>query len=201
MKKKYFAILSTVAFIALSSLCSAAPAGNDTPAKVRTVNFKSCVEQSKIGKQEQAAFEALKKQMESVLLEKEKVLNDMAAKMEDADYLDSLSSEAETEMKRKFRGLSQEYAQLQNQYLQTLNQTNMKVLQKINEVVAEASKTAAKQNNIDLVFNDETCFFASPSFDISQQIIAIMDQMHEKEAVSNKGPNTTGPQPTLPNKK
>lgn len=40
--------------------------------KIGVVNFKRCVETSKLGKLEQANFEALKKQMESVLGEKEK---------------------------------------------------------------------------------------------------------------------------------
>ena len=57
--------LSATAIAALI-LCSAAPnSGNDSSKslKVNVVNFKTCVEQSKMGKQEQANFEALKKQM------------------------------------------------------------------------------------------------------------------------------------------
>lgn len=180
MKKFPYIIFSTVlTAVTMLVLCSAAP--TDGQIKVRTVNFKKCVEGSKAGKQEQASFEALKKQMESVLLEKEKVLNDMAAKLEDVDYLDSLSAEAETEIKRKFRGLTQEYSQLQNQYMQTLQQTNFKVIQKINELVALAASEVAKQNNWDLVINDETVFFTSPSLDISSQVIGLMDKNYEKD--------------------
>lgn len=188
MKKK-ISMFACAAIVALSAviLCSAVPSSSSQgPVSIRTVNFKKCVEGSKFGKQEQASFEALKKQMESVLAEKEKTLNDLANKLEDADYLDSLSPEAETEMKRKFRGLSQEYSQLQSQYLQTLQQTNFKVVQKINEKVAEASSTVGKQNNIDLIINDETVFFTSPNLDLSQEVIAVLDQMYEKEPSEKK---------------
>lgn len=179
MKRFQYALMSTVAVAALAFLfCSAAPS---QPAKVSTVNFKKCVETSKLGKQEQAAFEALKKQMESVLSEKEKTLNEMASKLEDPDYLDSLSPESETEMKRKFRSLSQEYSAVQQQYLQTLNQTNFKVVQKINDKVAEAASAVAKQSGIDLIVNDETIFFGSPNLDITSQVVSMMDQNFDKE--------------------
>jgi outer membrane protein len=188
MKKGYKMVSAAVLLAAAALFCSAAPSSGDmnAPAKVRVVNFKKCIEQSKLGKQEQASFDALKKQMESALEEKEKVLNDMATKLEDTDYVDSLSPEAETEMKRKFRALSQEYAQIQNQYLQTLNQTNMKVLQNISDKVSEAAEAVAKQNNFDLVLNDEGSFFASPAFDISSQVITTMDQLFDKDAAAAK---------------
>lgn len=188
MKKLNYIVLSTVmtAFAAIT-LCSAAPApaASQAPAKVRTVNFKKCVEESKLGKQEQSAFEALKKQMETVLLEKEKTLNDMATKLEDVDFVDSLSAEAETEMKRKFRTLSQEYQQLQTQYMQTLQQTNYKVVQKITELVSAASTEVAKQNGYDLVINDETVFFTSPALDVSAQIVTEMNKNYDNDS-SNK---------------
>lgn len=167
------------------------PIGNQ-PLKVGIVSFKTCVEQSKIGKQEQASFEALKKQMESVLAEKEKSLNDMASKFNDADYLDSLSPEAETELKRKFRALNQEISQQQNQYLQTLQQTNFKVVQKLQELVTKAAQTIAKNEKLDLVLNEEGSFYSSPSLDISQKVIAILDQDFDKNpqgaTESNKVP-------------
>ncbi len=94
--------------ISMMILCSIAP--NELAAegaKVGVVNFKTCVEQSEMGKKEQANFESLKKQMEGVLEEKEKALNEIANKFNDPDYLDSLSPEAEAELKHKFRSLNQ----------------------------------------------------------------------------------------------
>lgn len=176
-------------------LCSAAPAVNSQapvsstkPLKIAVVNFKTCVEQSKSGKQEQASFDGLKKKMETTLEEKEKSLTEIANKLEDPDYVDSLSPEAETEMKRKFRNLNQELSQLQNQYMQALNQTNVKVIQKLNDLISKASATYAQQNNIDTVLNSEGAFYSSPALDISKEIIAMMDQMFEKEASETKSP-------------
>lgn len=178
-----FAVLCTSTLL----LCSAAEptkaptaSNNQTSFKVGIVSFKTCVEQSKLGKQEQANFEALKKQMESVLAEKEKTMNEMASKFNDADYLDSLSPEAETELKRKFRALSQEITQQQNQYMQTLQQTNFKVVQKLQDQVTKSSEIIAKNDKIDLILNDEGSFYSSPNLNISNKVIALMDKEFDK---------------------
>lgn len=201
MKSRKNKAAKAAAFLALCvMLCSAAPA--PTPAstnnaastsskpgkivKMGMVSFKKCVEDSKLGKFEQANFESLKKQMESVLAEKEKTLSDMASKFNDADYLDSLSPEAETDLKRKFRALNQELSQQQNQYLQSLQQTNFQVVQKLQEQVTKAAELIAKNEKYDVILNDESTFFASPDLDISSKIIAILDQDFDKNPPQSK---------------
>lgn len=183
-KKLGLAAFLFVATNLVSNQVYAAPntvSPSDKPLKIAVVNFKTCVEQSKMGKQEQSNFESMKKQMESALEEKEKSLNEMANKFNDPDYLDSLSAEAETEVKRKFRALSQELSGNQNQYMQILQQTNMKVIQKLTEAATDASKKYAQNNKIDLVLNEES-FYYSPELDVSKDIVVLMDKQFEKEA-------------------
>lgn len=177
MNKLIFGLLCALCYV---STASAQQASTGKSLKVGLVNFKSCVEQSKVGKTEQANFEALKKQMESVLAEKEKSLNEMATKFNDADYLDSLSPEAETELKRKFRNLNQEISQQQQQYLQTLQQTNLKVIQNLTEMVTKAAATVAKNEKLDIVLNEEACFYCAPDLDVTQKVITILDEEYEK---------------------
>ncbi len=188
------AVLICTLLCALSATGYAADAANTTAAKLQSlkigiVNFKRCVEQSKVGKLEQSNFEALKKQMESVLADKEKGLNEMATKFNDPDYLDSLSPEAETDLKRKFRAQNQELAQLQNQYMQSLQQTNIKVIQKLNELVSKAANTLAAKEKLDLVLNEETSFFYAPALDLSTKVIALMDEDFDKQP--KETPKTT----------
>lgn len=156
------------------------------PLRIALVSFKTVVEKSKRGQKEQAGFDAMKKQMESILEEKEKALTEVAAKFNDIDYLDSLSPDAEAELKRQFRTLNQEFTQQQNQFYQTLSQTNVAVIQKLNEIVTQVSSEVAKKSNIDIVLNEESCFFSVPSLDISPMIIRAMDEAFEKEAKESK---------------
>ncbi|MGZ3732857.1 MAG: OmpH family outer membrane protein [Parachlamydiaceae bacterium] len=189
MKRRFSALLVAACMIsgALCAADAAAPnakallAGQKNTLKIGVVNFKRIVDESKYGKQEQGNFDALKKQMESVLEEKEKALNEITAKFNDADYVDSLSAEAENELKHKFRFLNQEMGQIQSQYYQTLNQANVKILQKLNEMVAEASKSLAKESQLDLLFNDDGCFYYAPELDVSSKVISILNAKYDAE--------------------
>lgn len=163
-----------------------APQGGNAgrPLRIGVVNFRQCVEKSKLGKQEQENFENLKKQMESVLGEKDKTLNDMASKLNDPDYLDSLSPEAETDLKRKFRALSQELAGQQQEYMQVLQQTNMKVIQNMNDLVGKAASGIAKAEKYDLILNEEVIFSSSPELDITGRVVASLDADFDKDAAN-----------------
>lgn len=175
----------TIAAASFGLLASSVQAADANP-KISTVDFKTCVEQSKLGKEEQSSFEALRKQMESAFAEKEKIMTDYAEKLNDADYLDSLSPEAETDLKRKSRALNQELNQIQNQFYQTLNQANMKIVQNLQDAVTAASKTVAEKKNIDVVLNQEGSFFVSTKFDISQEVINEMDKQYQTQQEAKK---------------
>ncbi|MDF2550471.1 MAG: skp-like protein [Chlamydiales bacterium] len=147
--------------------------------KVGIVNFKNCLEISKMGKDEQRRFEDMKKEIDKSLQEREKSLNDISSKFND-EYLDSISEEAEADLKEQFRKLSQEFTFAQNQYYQLLQQTNIRMLQSISEILSQASKEVAERENIDMVFSEDSCFFYKPALDITKAVVEVMDGIYEK---------------------
>lgn len=177
MKKYALNLFKAAAFLTIMAAFSAGSltAANESP-KVGIVNFKLCVEKSKIGKQEQANFELLKKQAEQTMHQREKEITELAAKLQDPDYVDSLSKEAEADLKHKYRTMSQEIMQQQQQLYQTLSQANFKIIQKLTEDVNKAAKVVAEKNNLDMIVNDEAFFFFSKKLDISQLIIDELDK-------------------------
>lgn len=187
MKKKFLYHFVVALFLTAVPLTAAQDASVNTKTfKIGVVNFKKVVEESKMGKQEQANFEVLKKQMETVLEEKEKTLNEISSKFNDQDYLDGLSEGGENELKHKFRTLNAELGQIQSQYYQTLNQANMKILQRLNEIISQAAAGVAKDAQIDLILNEESGFYYSPDLDFSKKVIAALDALYEAELKSNK---------------
>src|SRR5689334_10247585 len=74
-------------------------------AKIAFVSFKECLDNSNAGKQELKRFQEMQKEMEKTLEAKEKELNELAPKLK-SDYLDTLTPEAEAQLKEKFRLLS-----------------------------------------------------------------------------------------------
>jgi outer membrane protein len=163
------------------------------------VNFNTCVADSKVGKQEQGSFEALKKQMATLLEDTEKQLNDINAKFADPEYLDGLSPDAETELKIKFQTLNEELNRYQNQYYQVLNQANMRILQVLGTYINSASENVAKEKKLALVVNQEACFFYNPTLDITTAIITEMDKQFDGEHKKDMKPATlpvAAPAPT-----
>lgn len=175
MRKFILATLSTL------SLSTAAMAGEAAPT-MGVVDFAKCVTDSKQGKQEQNSFENLKNQMSGMLQETEKQLTDLSTKLNDPEFLDGLSPEAEEELRTKFRMLSEEMNRYQNQYYQVLNQANMRVIQSLSSMINNASEKVAKDKKLNVVINKEACFFYSNKLDVTSSIIAEMDKVFDSES-------------------
>lgn len=174
MKRYLFLFLLSLSLASFSFAADAPSNG--------VVNFSSCVTDSKLGKQEQSAFEALKKQMTNLLEENEKQLNDIAAKFNDPEYIDGLSPEAEAELKNKFQALSEEMNRNQNQYYQVLNQANMRIVQTISNGINAAAEKVAKDKKLSMVINKDACFYFSPSLDVTKEVIGEMDKVFDSES-------------------
>lgn len=149
--------------------------------KMGFVNFRKSIEESKVGKQQQTSFESLQNQMESSLMEMQKNLNELSTKLNDQDYMDGLAPAAENELKHKYRTLSQELARTQNQYVQTLQDANLKIIQQISAEITDSAKEVAKSKQLDLILNEEVAFFYKSSLDVTKDVIAQMDHKFEKE--------------------
>lgn len=169
-----------LAILTMLSLSAGAFAGSDS-SSVGVVNFTTCINDSKLGKQEQASFETLKNQMTTLLQDTEKQLSEISAKFNDPEYLDGLSPEAEEELKVKFRNLNEELNRYQNQYYQVLNQANMRIIQTMTTNINGAAEKVAKEKKIAMVMNKDACFFYSPQLEITPLVISEMDKNFDKE--------------------
>ncbi len=176
MRRTFFLSLLTTLGLSVGAL-----AAEPTPV-MGIVNFATCVTDSKFGKQEQSSFETLKKQMANLLEETDKQLQEISAKLEDTEYLDGLSPEAEEELKVKFRTLNDDLGKYQNQYYQVLNQANMRIIQTIGASINTAAEKVAKEKKLNMVINKEACFFYSPKLDITPLVVAEMDRTFDQEA-------------------
>ncbi len=188
MKNRFIPIL-----LAAIGLSTAAFSAEPTP-NVGIVNFGTCVSDSKLGKQEQASFESLKKQMATLLEDTEKQLGDLTAKFNDPEYLDGLSPEAEDELKNKFRNLNEELGRYQNQYYQVMNQANMRIIQTISTGINSASEKVAKDKKLNMVVNKDACFFYAPTLDVTNLIIAEMDKNFAVDSKKDAVQSTTAEQ-------
>jgi len=153
---------------------------------VGVVNFMTCITDSKYGKSEQEQLENIKKQWSSIIDETEKEMKDLNSKFNDQEYMDSLSPEAEEEMKMKQKTLSEDMMKYQNQLYQILNQANYFFIQKMTNNISKASEKIALDNKLELVLNKEACFYNTPKIDVTKLVIKEMDVNFEKENAQNE---------------
>lgn len=177
--KSMIAVVLATLFMSLPSMVSAANA------KIGVVNFKHCLDESQLGKQEQARFDTLKKQMETTIEEKEKELNALAPKFTE-EYLDTLTPEAERDLKEKFRNLSQELSGQQNQFYQQLNQVNFQIMQNINNAIAKAAQKVAKDRGLELIVNEEATYYFDESLDCSAEVVKAMNDNFVQDQKKSK---------------
>ncbi len=172
--------LGVLAFASLGTIALTSATAPNSNLKIGIVNFKTCFEGSKLGKKEQAHFEEIKKQIETTIEAKEKELNELSSKFSD-EYLDTLSPEAEAELKGKYQQLAQELSQHQNQYYNMLQQANYQIVREVGDAIGEAAKKVAATKGLDLTINEEVCFSHNPGLEISKEVIVEMDAAFAKK--------------------
>jgi len=175
---KKFCLILLTSVIALA-VVEAENSSNNENTSVAVVDFRECIATSKLGKREQKAFEQLKEKTIIALEGSEKELQEISQQLNDEDYLDTISKEAGLDLQNKFRLLSEKFTQEQNQYYQMLNQANYKFIQSTQEKVNLAAKEVALDKNIQIVLNEETCFYYNSTLNITEAVIDKMDANFE----------------------
>jgi len=145
------------------------------------VDFTKCIAESKYGKAEAENFEAIKNQLQKAVEDLEQQLTTTANQLQNPDVLDSLSPEAEKELKIKFQTLNEELNRYQGQYYQIMQQANMKLMQVLANEINQASEIIAKKDKIALVINKEAAFHYQEDLDITNLVMAEMDNKFDKE--------------------
>lgn len=170
MKFKKTAMLT----LALAS-CTAAAHADDL--KVGVVSLERCSNESKLGKKEQANFESINKQLSSIIADLESQMQTMVNDFNNPEVMDSLSPEAEEEMKMKFQGLNEDYHRTKQQYMQVMNQAQMQRVQTLTDKAAEASQKVAKEKGLSFVVRDDACFYYNTNqADITADVINVLDK-------------------------
>jgi len=157
-----------------------------TETEIGVVNFTSCITDSKYGKNEQDQLEKIRQQWISLIEETEKEIKSIADKLEDQEYLDGLSPEAENQMKAKYQTLNEDIVKYQNQLYQVLNQANYFFMQKMTNSISKASETVAKDKKLQLMLNKEAAFYYAPEMDVTKSVIAQMDTNFDNDIKEKK---------------
>lgn len=183
-KSKYLIALLAGATFTCATLPTYAASEKEVSAKpfeLGVVNFKNCAEGSKIGKQEQNAVEAMQKQLVGNLEKLEKEFVELNNKLNDPDFRDSLSPEAEVQLTQQRQKLADDLGAGRNQFYQMMNQAQYKLVQVLGMHISRASQIVAKREALDMVVTEDACFYYTPARNMTTQIIAEMDRLYDEE--------------------
>ena len=148
-------------------LMTAALFGADAGTKVGIVDFNQCASESHVGKKEEESFEAIKKQIGSLMEDTAKKYKELDEKLNDKDFTDGLSPEGRQELEGKREGLAAEMQRYQQQQYMVLNQAHMKRIQTLRTAVSTASNDVAKDQGVDCIIAKDECFFSKDSLDLT----------------------------------
>lgn len=140
------------------------------------VDFSRVLSNSTRAKQEEKTLQSLQKELEEQVTNVEKEIQSLAEKLQDPDYIDSLSQEAEQEQRTRLRAMSEERMRMIQQVTGQFQQAQQRVVQQIGLLVSQASAEVARLKSLSGVLNREAFFYADPAQDCTDAVISIMDK-------------------------
>ena len=140
------------------------------------VDFSRVLSNSTRAKQEEKTLQSLQKELEEQVTKVEKEIQSLAEKLQDPDYTDSLSQEAEQEQRTRLRAMSEERMRMIQQVTGQFQQAQQHVVQQIGIMISQASAELARLKGLTGVLNREAFFYADPAQDCTDAVINIIDK-------------------------
>lgn len=153
---------------------------------VGVVNLATCFEKSYIGKEEAARFDALRKDMVSMIETKQKEFQEIQEKLNDPSYLDSLSPQAEGDLRAQADNLAQELSLMGNQTEQALQQAYGKMIQSVQAEVNKAAEYIAREKNLDFILNEQSCFYFKKPTDVTALVVQELNRHFQPEVAKKE---------------
>ena len=152
-------------------------------AEYKVVNTRDCFMNSKLGRQEQEAFESLKNQKATLMEEKSKELEEVVKKLSDPTILDSMSPEAEQRTKDDYARLSQELKGMYEECQQILYQKEMQIGQKLQSNI---DKALEEMKDDCVILKSDACHYYPKELDITNTVVKKLDEKFDQIAQAQK---------------
>jgi len=165
MSKRLVSMGIILALVVLGA--GSAPAAD--VAKIGVVNFQKILETSNSGKAAQAELKTAKERMESDLKQKGTEIEDLRKRLEGESMV--MSKEMREEKSREVRIKMNDFKTLQKQYSTELQTLERKLMNKMQEDVAQLVEEIGKKEGYLLIISNLGVLYAPDSIDITDQII------------------------------
>lgn len=188
MKNPFISTLLLFTFLSTSLIAAEVKSSALDKAGLRVVNTRECFINSKLGKQEQQAFEALKNEKTKSIDETSKKLHEIADKLSSSELLESMSPKEEQNLKSMYEQLNQDLNQLHNESYQVLYQADMRINQTLQNNIDESLQEMEKEGPY-IILKSDACYYYSPELDVTNTVIKKLDEKFEKTTKAQSATN------------
>ncbi|MCH9612507.1 MAG: hypothetical protein S4CHLAM102_09980 [Chlamydiia bacterium] len=157
----------------------------DNPS-IAFVDFHSCVVESKYGIQQQKLFTHVEEQTQKYMVEIEMQLQDTIANLQDSDYVDALTPEAEEKLNAKAEKLTDDLMRQEDLLYQTRQIAQSTISQKMQQLINVAAKEVAKTEHIDIILGNQLAYAFPSSLDITSKVIAQLNKDFDEDPNAEK---------------
>jgi outer membrane protein len=155
-------------------------------AKIGVVDFQKIIQNSSAGKAAQAKINEKGKKMEETLKAKGAEIEEMKKKFDRESLI--MSKEVREEKEREFRIKVNDFKSLEEKYKTELNETNSKLVLKIQKDIIKIARDIGKKEGYLLIVEKKTAgvLYSPKSIEITDKIIKIYNDQIAKENIKKK---------------
>ncbi len=162
-----------IIFASFFCLFTTAFAGAADVAKIGVIDFQKIIQNSSAGKEAQAKINAKGKEMEKDLKTKSSEIEEIKKKLDRESLV--MSKDMRDQKEREFRIKVNDFKALEKKYKAELNETNSKLVLKIQKDVIKIAREIGKKEGYLLIIEKNTAgiLYSPVSIDMTDKIIKI----------------------------
>jgi len=145
------------------------------------VNFQACVSETKVAQEKQKELEGLEKQFRVRIDEIQKRCKEIDEKLGNEAYIDSISAEAEENLKNERQAEVQKLMSAQNEFQQIMQQQQMAFQQSFVLSLSDAAKQVAKERGHSFVISKDACLFYDDKLDMTKDVVAKVNAVYDAQ--------------------
>lgn len=150
------------------------------------VNPTICMEKSKFASAKRGEIETFGKELQVKLETLHKEYKEVEEKLKNTEYVDSITPEAEKALENEKAAKAQKFGMAQSEFSQMMQQKQMEFYQALQESIGEASQQIAQEKKFDNIASKDLFFFFDEKLDVTDEVIAKMDELYESKQIEAK---------------
>gem|GEM_PF-4221427 len=170
------------------SLCPCLSEGGEgEPLSFGYVSMMFCCTHSQYGKKEMDRLNHESAKIRHYISEVHQQIQELEEKLQDPDYLDCVTPDAEEEIRVRLISLQKEEKRRRRVAEGQLRQMEFQFVQDVSRLAVEAAKHVAEDQKLSFIVKDEQFLYCQNGHDCTNAVVGEMDRLHQQQGGSYQG--------------